>query len=309
MVLHLSPIIPFAFGPILGPVASIHNKSTQQRAIAALILCDILPFTPLTLPAPRLFGHNGAMSESIPLPEFPAGHVWLCGAGPGDAGLLTLHALNAIKQADVIVHDALISADILGLADAGAERIYAGKRGGQSDSQGGISQQLVDLAKAGKRVLRLKGGDPFMFGRGAEEAQILAAHGIKFRVISGITAGIGGLAAAGIAVTHRDVNTAVTFVTGHDETTDWSAISKASPVIVIYMGLKNAGRIAQAIMAAGRKTNEPVAVVTDASLPGQKVLETTLGALQADLAKTPMTPPAIICIGGTVALRHILRQV
>lgn len=248
------------------------------------------------------------MIESLTFPEFPAGHVWLCGAGPGDVGLLTLHALHAIRKADVIIHDALIGADILGLAHEGTELIYAGKRGGQSASQSAISAQLVTLALAGKRVLRLKGGDPFMFGRGFEEAEALAAQNVQFRVISGISAGIGGLAAAGIPVTHRDVNTAVTFVTGHDDRTDWCAISKASPVIVIYMGLKRIGLIAAAIVAAGRQQDEPVAIVTDASLPTQKLLETTLGSVEADLAKTPMAPPAIICVGATVPLHHDVIQ-
>ncbi len=249
------------------------------------------------------------MIESLSFPEFTAGHVWLCGAGPGDVGLLTLHALHALRQADVIVHDALIGSVILGLARDDAELVYAGKRGGQSASQNEISAQLVSLAKAGKRVLRLKGGDPFMFGRGFEEAEALAKCNIPFRVISGISAGIGGLAAAGIPVTHRDVNTAVTFVTGHDGSTDWAAISMASPVIVIYMGLKRIGSIAAAVIAAGRASDEPVAIVSDASLPTQKLLETTLGSVQADLAKTPMNPPAIICIGGTVPLHHnVMRE-
>ena len=248
------------------------------------------------------------MIESLSLPEFPAGHVWLCGVGPGDAGLLTLHALNALKQADVVVHDALIGADILALARDGAEMVFAGKRGGQSATQAGISQQLVTLAQSGKRVLRLKGGDPFMFGRGGEEAQLLAAHGIAFRVIPGISAGIGGLAAAGIPVTHRDVNTAVTFVTGHDESVDWNAISKACEVIVIYMGLKRIGMIAKALLAAGRGADMPVAIVTDASLPTQRVLQTTLGMVEQDLAKHPMTPPAIICIGRNVSLRDVLKR-
>jgi len=248
------------------------------------------------------------MIESLSFPEFPAGHVWLCGAGPGDVGLLTLHALHALQMADVVIHDALIGADILGLAGEQAELIYAGKRGGQSASQGEISAQLVTQAKAGKRVLRLKGGDPFMFGRGYEEAEALAKHSIPFRVISGISAGIGGLAAAGIPVTHRDVNTAVTFVTGHNVSTDWAAISRASPVIVIYMGLKRIGAIAAALVAAGRDADEPVAIVTDASLPTQKLLETTLGSVEADLAKTAMSPPAIICIGGTVPLQHTIMR-
>ncbi len=242
------------------------------------------------------------MSESIPLPDFPAGHVWLCGAGPGDAGLLTLHAVNALKQADVIVHDALIGADILTLGNPAAERVYVGKRGGQSATQAQISQTLVELAQAGKRVLRLKGGDPFMFGRGGEEAQVLAAANVPYHIIPGVTAGIGGLAMAGIPVTHRDVNQAVIFATGHDPATDWAAIARAAPVIVIYMGLKRIGDIAQILIKAGRNTDEPVAIVSDASLPTQKVLQTTLNRVADDLAAHPMSPPAVICIGGTVGI-------
>ena len=246
------------------------------------------------------------MSESVPLPEFPVGHVWLCGAGPGDAGLLTLHAVNALKQADVIVHDALVGADILAMGNPTAARIYVGKRGGQSATQTQISQNLVELAQTGKRVLRLKGGDPFMFGRGGEEAQVLAAANIPWRIIPGVTAGIGGLAMAGIPVTHRDVNQAVIFATGHDPATDWAAIARAAPVIVIYMGLKRVAKIADSLMAAGRSAGEPVAVVSNASLPTQKVLETSLGHIACDLNAHPVSPPAVICIGGTVALRRIM---
>ena len=248
------------------------------------------------------------MRESLPLslPSFDPGHVWLCGAGPGDAGLLTLHALNALEQADVIVHDALIGADILGLARDGAALIYAGKRGGQSATQADISQQLVTLARQGKRVLRLKGGDPFMFGRGGEESELLNAADIPFRIIPGISAGIGGLACAGISVTHRDINQTVVFATGHDPATDWDAISRAAPVIVIYMGLKRIDTIAEKLIKAGRAATQPMAIVTDASLPTQKVLETTLGDVGKDLAAHAMSAPAIICIGDTVPLRHIM---
>ncbi|MDA9772684.1 uroporphyrinogen-III C-methyltransferase, partial [Amylibacter sp.] len=161
------------------------------------------------------------MLNTIPLPKhnwpiLQPGWVWLCGAGPGDAGLLTLHALNALRQADVIVYDALVGPDILEWANSTAELIYAGKRGGKpSAKQRDISLHLVELAKKGKKVLRLKGGDPFVFGRGGEEAQTLVQHQIPIRIIPGISAGIGGLAYAGIPVTHRDVNQSVTFVTGH----------------------------------------------------------------------------------------------
>jgi uroporphyrin-III C-methyltransferase len=245
-------------------------------------------------------------------PVFQPGWVWLTGAGPGDPGLLTLHALNGLQQADVVVYDALVDDSILSFAPQ-AEHIYAGKRGGKpSPLQRDISLRLITLAQAGKRVLRLKGGDPFVFGRGGEEAQTLVTAGIPIRVIPGITAGIGGLAYAGIPVTHRDINQSVTFVTGHDQsgqtpaTLDWSAISRASEVIVIYMGMKHAGEIAAALLAAGRPGAEPVAVVTDAATPRQQVLETTLAGLVPDLAASGLAPPAIIVVGRAVLMRQVL---
>ena len=245
-------------------------------------------------------------------PVFQPGWVWLCGAGPGDPGLITLHGLNALKQADVVVHDALVEEAILAWAPQ-AEVIHAGKRGGKpSPLQRDISLRLVELARAGRRVLRLKGGDPFVFGRGGEEAQTLVQHAIPIRIIPGISAGIGGLAYAGIPVTHRDVNQSVTFVTGHDQTgqtpstLDWQAISRASEVVVIYMGHKHAPQIAAAMLAAGRPPAEPVAVVTSATTPRQAVLETTLARLPDDLAGSGLEPPAIICIGRTTLMRQVL---
>jgi uroporphyrin-III C-methyltransferase len=252
------------------------------------------------------------MWPPLDLPLFQPGWVWLTGAGPGDPGLLTLHALNGLRQADVVVYDALVDDSILTLAPQ-AEHIYAGKRGGKpSPKQRDISLRLIDLAQAGKRVLRLKGGDPFVFGRGGEEAQTLVGAGIPIRVIPGITAGIGGLAYAGIPVTHRDINQSVTFVTGHDQsgqtpaTLDWPAISRASEVIVIYMGMKHAGEISAALLAAGRPAAEPVAVVTDAATPRQQVLETTLARLVTDLAASGLEPPAIIVVGRAVLMRQVL---
>ena len=257
------------------------------------------------------------MTDSTPLPnhswpELEPGWVWLCGAGPGDPGLLTLHGLNALRQADVIVYDALVEPAILDWAPQ-ARHIYAGKRGGKpSAKQRDISLHLVELVREGKRVLRLKGGDPFVFGRGGEEAQTLVQHGIPIRIIPGISAGIGGLAYAGIPVTHRDVNQSVTFVTGHDQSgetpssLDWDAISKGSQVIVIYMGMKHIARIASALRDAGRPADEPAAVVTTATTGGQQVLETTLGTIEADIEAARMTPPAIICIGRSVLMRQAL---
>jgi len=245
-------------------------------------------------------------------PELEPGWVWLCGAGPGDPGLLTLHALNALRQADVVIYDALVQKSILAWAPQ-AEHIYAGKRGGKpSAKQRDISLQLVDLAKDGKRVLRLKGGDPFVFGRGGEEAQTLVQHGIPIRIIPGISAGIGGLAYAGIPVTHRDVNQSVTFVTGHDQSgnatqsLDWGAIAKGSQVIVIYMGMKHAAHISRQLIEGGRAPDEPVAVVTAATTPDQNVLETTLGTLEDDIASSGIAPPAIICVGHAVRMRDVL---
>ncbi|WP_259777794.1 uroporphyrinogen-III C-methyltransferase [Aliiroseovarius crassostreae] len=246
-------------------------------------------------------------------PEMKPGWVWLVGAGPGDPGLLTLHAVNALRQADVIVYDALVQKVILDWARPDAEVIYAGKRGGKpSANQRDISLQLVDHARAGKRVLRLKGGDPFVFGRGGEEGQTLVQHQIPIRIIPGISAGIGGLAYAGIPVTHRDVNQSVTFVTGHDQSgntpgsLDWGAISKGSQVIVIYMGMKHLGRIRSALIAAGREPEEPVAIVTNATTPEQRVLETTLTTCVEDAEAGGFGAPAIICVGRATLMRQAL---
>ena len=261
--------------------------------------------------------HIEGMTDSFPLPsgawpELKPGWVWLCGAGPGDPGLLTLHALNALRQADVVIYDALVQEAILDWAPH-AEHVYAGKRGGKpSAKQRDISLRLVDLAREGKRVLRLKGGDPFVFGRGGEEAQTLIQHGVNVRIIPGISAGIGGLAYAGIPVTHRDVNQSVTFVTGHDQSgetpqsLDWASIAKGSQVLVIYMGMKHAERIATALLEAGRPADEPCAVVCSATTPDEKVLETTLGRMAADIADSGLEPPAILCVGRSVLMRQVL---
>ncbi|MCP5037920.1 MAG: uroporphyrinogen-III C-methyltransferase [Rhodobacteraceae bacterium] len=255
------------------------------------------------------------MSDSYTLPNLAGdwpkmlpGWVWLCGAGPGDPGLLTLHALNAIRQAEVIVCDALVDRQVLDWAHPQAEVVFAGKRGGQaSPKQSEISAQLVDLARAGKKVLRLKGGDPFVFGRGGEEAQTLARSGVPFRIIPGISAGIGGLAYAGIPVTHNDIGQSVTFVTGHDpHAVDWAAVSRASATLVIYMGMKHIGHICDALIGAGRAGDEPVAIVANASLPKQKVLETTLATCAVDVVTQSFKAPAIIAIGRATLLRQAL---
>ena len=240
----------------------------------------------------------------LKLPEFGPGSVWLVGAGPGDPGLITALGLSALSQADHVLYDALVDESLLALAPG--EKIYAGKRAGvRSCKQDEISDLLVTLAKEGARVLRLKGGDPFVFGRGGEEAQALARAGVPFRIVPGITAGIGGLAYAGIPVTHRDTNHAVTFITGHGidgklTKLDWAAVSRGAPTLVLYMARKFAGEIAQELMAAGRSSHEPAAIVANAARPDQQVILTTLGGLAAAAENAPAL--AIIVIGENVKL-------
>lgn len=244
----------------------------------------------------------------LELPDFAAGSVWLAGAGPGDPGLLSVLALHALRNADNVVYDALVDRRILELARPGARLDYAGKRGGRpSASQPDISALLVRLARDGGRVLRLKGGDPCVFGRGAEEALALVAAGIPFRIVPGITAGIGGLAYAGIPVTHRETNSAVTFVTGHAsdgavlEALDWHAIARAAPVIVLYMARKHLPGIAARLIAAGRRRDEPAAVIARATTAAQRVLVSPLGDIAA--AAADIETPAIAVVGEVVRLR------
>ena len=245
--------------------------------------------------------------DALGLPKFESGSVWLAGAGPGDPGLITALGIHALQNADVVLHDALINEALLKLARPGAEIIYAGKRGGKkSCKQSDISRTLVSLARKGKRVLRLKGGDPFVFGRGAEEALALGRAGIPFRIVPGVTAGIGGLAYAGIPVTHRDTNHAVTFITGHGAdgklpALDWHAIARGSPTLVLYMARQFAGEIAARLIDAGRDANEPAAIVSDASFDRQAVQVTTLSGLGDAVAGS--NAPAILVIGQNVKLR------
>ena len=243
-------------------------------------------------------------------PVFEPGTVWLAGAGPGDPGLLTLHALHALRSADAVLHDALIDPRVLALAGARAELVDSGKRGGRpSCKQADICAHMIELARAGRRVLRLKGGDPMLFGRGAEEVMALVEAGIRFRVVPGVSAGLGGLAYAGIPLTCRGLNEAVTFVTGHDvkgkvPDLDWESLAKGSPVLVLFMALRNLHGIVPRLLAAGRRADEPVAFVRAGTTLEQRVVETTLGDSVAVAAT--VDPPALVVIGEVVRLRPAL---
>jgi uroporphyrin-III C-methyltransferase len=245
------------------------------------------------------------------IPVFAPGHVWLAGAGPGDPGLLTLDALAGLSQADVVVHDALVDQRVLALAGPQARLEFAGKRGGKpSATQADISERLVALARAGKRVLRLKGGDPFVFGRGGEEAMVLAAAGVPFRVIPGVTSGLAALAAADIPATLRGVNRAVIFAAGHgaEEDFDWAPLARAGQPIILYMVMHNLERIAAALLAAGLMGETPAAVIAAATTPKQRVLTATLSTLAATAREQNFEPPAIVVIGDIVNARAGLRS-
>ncbi|MEA3197866.1 MAG: uroporphyrin-III C-methyltransferase [Gammaproteobacteria bacterium] len=244
-------------------------------------------------------------------PVFAPGEVWLVGAGPGDPGLLTLDAMAGLLQADVVVHDALVDARVLALARSGARMQFAGKRGGRpSIAQEDISAQLIALAHSGLRVLRLKGGDPFVFGRGGEEILALAQAGVAFRVIPGVTAGLSGLASAGIPATMRGVNQAIILATGHgpdeDDTMDWSALARTGQPIVLYMGLRNLEKITGALMRGGLPGSTPAAVIASATLAGQQVLVSRLECIAAEALAANFAAPAIVVIGDIVHLRQQL---
>jgi uroporphyrin-III C-methyltransferase len=242
------------------------------------------------------------------LPVLEPGHVWLAGAGPGDPGLLTLHALAGLAEADIIVHDALVDPRVLALAHPGASFEFAGKRGGKpSLSQANITDRLIALARARQRVLRLKGGDPCVFGRGGEEALALAAAGIPFRIIPGVTSGLAALTIASIPATMRGVNQALILVTGHcgegEDAIDWGALARAGQPIVLYMGLRNLDPIAAALMEAGLDPHEPVAVIASATQPDQRILISELHRVAAETRELAFAAPAIIAIGAIVGVR------
>jgi uroporphyrin-III C-methyltransferase/precorrin-2 dehydrogenase/sirohydrochlorin ferrochelatase len=241
------------------------------------------------------------------------GVVYLVGAGPGDADLLTFRALRLMQQADVVLYDELIGPEILDRVRRDAERVYVGKaKGRHSLSQDEINVRMLHEAQAGKRVLRLKGGDPFVFGRGGEEREYLRRHGIDVVSVPGITAGLGALAYAGIPLTHRDHASSVTFVTGHtrpgDPEIDWQALASADRTLVVYMGLSNAGEIADRLIAAGLESSTPVAIIQNGTRDDQTVSVGRLAELGALAATHAGAGPALLVIGGVVTLSEAWAQ-
>ncbi len=241
--------------------------------------------------------------------------VYLAGAGPGDPGLLTVRARDLLATCDVIATDALANPAIVAtarVANPNAEVLDVGKRGGSATSatQDDINALLVRLGREGKRVVRLKGGDPLVFGRGSEEAQALAAAGVPFEIVPGVTAGVAAAAYAGIPVTHRGVATSVTFVTGHEDPskpetqTDWSALARAGGTIVLYMGVKTLPRIAGALMAGGMSRDTPAAAVQWGTHARQRTVTATVATLADAVAREGLTAPVITVIGHVVALRE-----
>lgn len=240
-----------------------------------------------------------------------AGQVALIGTGPGDPELLTIRALRLIQQADVVLHDKLVSPEIMALVPAGTEQIYVGKeRNRHALRQEAINQKLVELARAGKRVVRLKGGDPFVFGRGGEEIETLSADGISFQVVPGITAATGVSAYAGIPLTHRDYAQACVFVTGHlkDGSTDldWIALARPRQTVVIYMGFLGLPEICRQLIAHGLPADTPAAIIQQGTTDAQRSVVSTVEKLAQEAIAADMGPPSLIIIGGVVHLHDKL---
>ncbi|MBI5106783.1 MAG: uroporphyrinogen-III C-methyltransferase [Solirubrobacterales bacterium] len=238
-----------------------------------------------------------------------SGRVVLIGAGPGDPGLLTVRAVEVLGRADVVLHDKLIPSSALELVKAGAQVIDVGKvGGGEQVPQDETHRLLVEHAQAGRLVVRLKGGDPFVFGRGGEEAQVCRAAGIPFEVVPGVTAGVAAPAYAGIPVTQRGMASAVAFVTGHEDPAkpetaiDWAALARFPGTLVFYMGVRALPRIAERLVAEGRPADEPVAVVERGTLPDQRAVHGTLADIAAVAQEAGVKPPSVTVVGPVAAL-------
>lgn len=266
----------------------------------------------------RVLAGDEAAAEGLLLDELAAdqgmsqGEVYLVGAGPGDPDLLSFRALRLMQQADIVFHDRLVSAEVLALVRREAERVYVGKtRGEHAVAQPRINELLIEHARCGKRVLRLKGGDPFIFGRGGEEIEHLAQAGIPFQVVPGITAASGCAAYAGIPLTHRDHAQSVRFVTGHLQDgaveLDWAELVRPRQTLVFYMGLHGLPMICRRLIEHGMAVDTPVAVIQQGTTPTQRVLVSTLQEMPRTLAEAGMRAPTLTIIGSVVSLHEQLQ--
>ncbi|PAR28772.1 uroporphyrinogen-III C-methyltransferase [Vibrio metoecus] len=278
---------------------------TDQFRIKIMAQDAVTPFRK----TPRLAVVEGSSYSRATRSQLQAGEVALVGAGPGDPELLTVKALSYLQQADVVLYDYLVSDDIMALIPTETILVCVGKRAGHhSVPQEKTNQLLVDFARQGYRVVRIKGGDPFMFGRGGEELEVLFEAGVKFQIVPGITAAAGATAYAGIPLTHRDYAQSALFVTGHlkaqAEDLDWSTLARGKQTLVIYMGLSNAAAIAEQLQQHGRDANMPVAIIERGTQTSQKVLIGTLQTLPS-LAIQAQSP-ALIVVGEVVELANKL---
>ena len=260
-----------------------------------------------------LTARDDASDSSPPHRRTGRGEVALVGCGPGDPELLTLRALNVLRTAEVIVYDHLVSNEILALARSGARRIYVGKeRGRHTLPQERINALLIALAGEGLQVARLKGGDPFVFGRGGEELQALAASGIGVRVVPGITAACGAAASTGVPLTHRDHAHACIFVTGHLHNgtmdLDWEGLARPSQTVVVYMGLKGLPVLACELMRHGLPATTPAMIVARATMPDERVVTATLATLAQAASAAKLEPPTLIVMGDVVSVRTMLKE-
>ena len=258
------------------------------------------------------------MDRSIPFSNIPPRHggarpgtVYLIGAGPGDPELLTLRAARLLAQADSVVYDHLVAPAILDMVPASAERQYAGKeRGNHALPQDDLNLLLVHLAQSGKRVVRLKGGDPYIFGRGGEEAEILAAHGVPFEVVPGVTAAAGCASYAGIPLTHRNYSQACVFVTGHlkdgSMNLDWPGLARRRQTVVVYMGLHGLGELCRQLITHGLPADWPAAIVQQGTTTNQRTVTGTLTSLPSLAETARLKAPTLIIVGEVVKLRDKL---
>ena len=315
---QIEAMVPPAFGR-LAALAGAFRARVRRRLLDPVARRRFWEDTLQGVVAERLFAQGEqaahraieAALDGAALGRVPRGEVYLVGAGPGDPDLLTLRALRAMQQADVILHDRLVAPAIVELARRDAERIDVGKRCGRHRmKQHEINRLMVRLALEGKRVVRLKGGDPLIFGRGGEELEFLQAHGIPFQVVPGITAATGCAAYAGIPLTHRGHAQACTFVTGHTEDgeldLDWAALARSRQTLVVYMGLGTLDELSRKLIAHGARPDMPVAAIENGTRADQHVVMSTLENIAGEVARARITGPALIVIGTVVGLRDRL---